>query len=177
MDARLLLLMNVIVFIPLTQGKVAVIDFEDFEKVRGMKWYAAKNARIWYAWHSFGHRGPRVSLHRFILNPPSDKEVSHQDGDGLNNTRSNIQICSHAQNMCFFKKKQIGATSQFRGVSLEKGKASPWRASFFMNGKSFRLGNFVQEKDAAAAWDKKAREVHGEMSFQNFPGVEVACAS
>lgn len=38
-----------VVFIPLTQGKVAVIDFDDFEKVRGVKWYALKGGRRIYA--------------------------------------------------------------------------------------------------------------------------------
>lgn len=38
-------------------------------------------------------------MHRLILDTPSDLEVDHRNGDGLDNTRENIWNCTHEENV------------------------------------------------------------------------------
>lgn len=151
------------VFIPLTKGKVAVIDFEDFDKVRGFKWNAVQKRRCWYA------RGPDSKyLHRILMGVTSKKiQVDHIDGDGLNNTRKNLRICNNQQNNCAKKRIKLNATSGFRGVSWDK-QTGLWRAKIMHNRKTISLGRFLTEIDAAGAYDKKAKELFGEFASPNF---------
>jgi hypothetical protein len=82
--------------IPLTQGKVAIVDDEDYERISSHKWYAQKTVRGgWYA----ARRGETTKgkwetfyLHREILRVSMHPEVDHIDGDGLNNQRSNLRV-------------------------------------------------------------------------------------
>src|SRR5688572_30330893 len=68
--------------IPLTKGKVALVDAEDYERVAQCAWIARLDDNVWYA--ERGRQSRR--MHRFILNLPADTpKVDHKDGDGLNN--------------------------------------------------------------------------------------------
>lgn len=156
--------MNAEVFIPLSQGKVAVVDFEDFEKVRGFSWYADRIHNTWYAATHIGKGRSRkvVRMHRFLLEEKEGSEVDHKDGDGLNNRRHNLRSCSHRQNLSN-QKKQSGRSSSFKGVSLAS--TGKWRAQL----DSTHLGYFDTEEAAARTYDSKAREVFGEFAKLNFP--------
>lgn len=87
--------------IPLTQGKVAVVDDEDFERLARHKWHATKHRNTWYACRSItvGGRHYIIYMHREITGAPNGVEVDHWDWDGLNNTRANLRLCTHAENI------------------------------------------------------------------------------
>ena len=95
-----------IVEVPLTQGKVAIVDAQDAERVLCHKWYTQRNYTsshdLWYAVTSIQKGGGTqilLSLHRFILQlPPRIPQVDHRDCDGLNNRRSNLRLASNSQN-------------------------------------------------------------------------------
>lgn len=162
--------MNAVVFIPLTQGKVTVIDFEDFEKVRAYKWFTIRSSqKLWYAarWISFAGGKKIMYMHRFLCPGPSKKEVHHWDGDGLCNQRANLVRCSRSQNYRGKRLKRPGASSNFRGVSWGQ-KDRRWRASIFVNQKAVSLGQFKKEKDAARAYDAAARKHFGKFASPNF---------
>ena len=160
--------MSAIVFIPLTQHKVAVIDFDDFEKVRPYKWYAQLIHKQWYATRLFYLGGKRKTgyLH-ILLCPGGGKEVHHIDGDGLNNRRLNLQRRTHAQNLQGFQRKKTGASSRFRGVCWFK-RDSVWVSYLKKNGRLHHLGRFENEEDAARAYDAAARKYFGEFASPNF---------
>lgn len=169
------------VFLPLSQGKVAVIDFSDFELVRGFKYYAYTPGRITYAARSKASpvkavRQTTVSLHRDILGLKTGdpRQVDHKDHNGCNNTRSNLRLCSNRENSRH-RRSRLGSTSKYLGVSLPTNRFK-WRAvarwpgdSALGDGKKAYLGSFDSEVDAALAYDVFAREHYGEFANCNFP--------
>lgn len=154
-----------VVFLPLSQGKVAVIDFDDFERVRGLKWCAQKMGRRFYAIR--GQSKKIIKLHRVITNCPPERVVNHINGDGLDNRRENLQICTRQQNMFAHQRKRKDASSTYRGVCWHKQKKR-WSAQITHNDKDVHIGYFDAEKSAARAYDAKARELFGPHASPNF---------
>jgi hypothetical protein len=158
------------VVVPLTQGKVAVIDAEDSDRVLSMKWYAirAKNNR-WYAMcaASKATNGRQILLHRFIMAPPDGSFIDHIDRDGLNCVRSNLRICTNSQNRMNSKVRATN-TSGFKGASFHK-RIGKWHGQIRMNSRTRSLGYFETAEEAGRAYDTAAREMFGEFARLNFP--------
>ena len=151
--------------IQLTQGKVALVDDEDFERVNEHKWYAQKGKNTWYAYR----RSPRMSakMHRFIMNTPKELLVDHIDSNGLDNRRCNLRECSAQQN-CMNTRISKRNTSGFKGVCWHK-RDKNWYARIGFNKKKVFLGCYSLAVDAAKAYDAKAAELFGSFAKLNFP--------
>lgn len=158
--------------IPLTRGKIAVIDDEDFDLVSGYKWYANNSSgNKFYAMadtpRKDGKRGQRLYMHRLILGL-TDKcaHTDHIDRDGLNNRRSNLRICTNSENQRN-RGILVNNTSGYKGVSRWTGRGKgEWQAQIMVDGKGRHLGLFTSKEDAYAAYCKAAKELHGE--FANY---------
>jgi len=165
--------------IPLTFGKVAIVDDEDYERVARFKWFATREmcggVATWRAMRkrrrSEGAGGP-VGLHRQVIDAPRGIRVDHKDGDGLNNTRENLRLASAQQNAQNRRRKSPWKTSRFRGVTWHK-KDRRWRARIrvaLVPGEATRLvelGGFLREEDAAAAYDRAALTYFGQFAAPN----------
>lgn len=162
--------------IPLTKGKFAVVDDSDFKRVSSIKWraqkargkfYAVHDCKSWMPWTG-KHRPCRwvLLMHRFIVNAPPGKQVDHEDNDGLNNARSNLRICTNAENNRAKKTKSLGVSSRYRGVSFCKAR-NKWVANIRVNDIQKHLGRFISEKDAAAAYDKASKQFYGQYNQTN----------
>lgn len=155
--------------IPLTQGKVALVDDEDFELVNQFKYFTFDSRGKNYAKTRYKEpNGPWRSflMHRLILNPPSGAQVDHIDGDGLNNQRGNLRLCSVAENSR--NRKPMYASSRYKGVSWSKEKKK-WSAHICVDGLHINLGAYVKEEDAAMVYDQAAHKSFGEFAYLNFP--------
>jgi len=155
--------------IKLTQGKHALVDAEDYEYLNQWKWLADNKKNTYYAARNvrLGVHGVwrLVYMHRVILGPPKNKKVDHKDGNGLNNQRYNIRVCTHKQNMQN-QTPQTGRSSKFKGVRKRKD-SKKWAAYIKKNKKQISLGCFASEIDAAIAYNKKATELFGEFARIN----------
>ena len=157
--------------IQLTQGKVAIVDDADYERLNKHKWYAKKGRCIWYAMRN----GPRVNgkrqtiwMHREILGLKygDKRQGDHRNHNGLANWRDNLRMCTSLQN------KQngnpsINGSSKYKGVYWHK-RDHKWMARITVNGHRIYLGSFDSEIVAAHAYDAAAREYYGEFAMPNF---------
>jgi hypothetical protein len=155
--------------ISLTQGYVTQVDDSDFEWLNKFKWHTRKFGQKIYAIRR-EYRGKNsrwIRMHRQILCALPDEEGDHIDGNGLNNQRHNLRLCSHQRNSQSFRKKADSATSKFRGVSWQK-LSKKWTAKISPCGKNIYLGIFQSEIEAAKAYDVSAKQYFGEFAQLNF---------
>jgi hypothetical protein len=147
--------------IPLTKGKFAIVDDSDFEWLSQFKWHVRKSS-TWYAYRA-PHFGVWIAMHREIMNCPDGMMVDHADGNGLNNCRSNLRICTRAQNN-WNCKRLATATNKYRGVCKFRNK---FCAYITVNGKQHHLGLFDDELEAAMVYNTAAIELHGQFARLN----------
>ena len=160
--------------IPLTRGRVALVD-SDCEWLLQWNWqavtYRCKNHSLWYAKRGVwdGRTMKSVPMHRAIMAPPDGLVVDHIDGDGLNNQRSNLRLCTHRENVA--RSRQPTSRSGYIGVVFV-GKR--FRARIFTHGKWKNLGLYNCPQDAARAYDAAAFGIYGAYARVNFPSNEVS---
>lgn len=155
--------------IPLTQGKFALVDDDDFERVSQFKWNACHKRHTWYAHRSKKAKPYRYtySMHRFIMDEPEGLEVDHIDGNGLNNQKSNLRIATRSQNACN-RGKAAHNKSGFKGI-FWSNKDKCWVAHITVHRQGIYLGGFKDKIKAAQAYDRAAIEYFG--GFAQINGV------
>ena len=155
--------------IPLTKGKVALLDDADADLVSSYKWHALPGRSTWYATTTIKVEGKYKGLymHRLIMGQPLGLEVDHIDRDGLNNRRDNLRLATHMQNQVNCRVR-VDNTSGYRGVHWSK-RAKKWMAQTEHLGKSTHFGCFDNPIDAARAYDRGMRAIHGPHCHSNFP--------
>ena len=159
--------------IPLTRGKFALVDADDYYRLSKFQWYAKYSGSTFYAVRN--HSGKSVKMHREIMGGPGHLLVDHIDRNGLNNRRSNLRFCTSSQNLCNTVSIR-GSSSRYKGVCWHK-REKQWVASIQFKKKSYYLGDFDNEIDAAKAYDKKAKVLHGEFACLNLPSAAEAASS
>ena len=95
----------------------------------------------------------------------SDESLDHIDHDGLHNYRSNMRSCTQQQNG-HNSRANINSKTGFKGVYIGNNK---YMSSIICNGVRYHIGTFSDPIEAAHAHDKRARELHGEFAYLNFP--------
>lgn len=156
--------------IPLTQGRYAIVDEEDYAEISKHKWYLSRGGTgRTYAARTYRENGNRetVKMHNQIMKPPPGLYVDHKSGDSLDNRRANLRICTHAENQhnqrTWTKKK----SSEFKGVYWNR-QLKRWIARINLNGNRKHLGCFHSEDAAAQAYDLAATTLFGEFARTNF---------
>ena len=123
--------------IKLTQGQVALVDDEDFERLNQYKWCIAFNGSNWYAARtvSIGNGNQKkVLMHREIMNAPKGVQVDHKNGDGLFNCKENLRFCTNQQNQFNQKNARKNNKLGIKGTSWNK-KLKKFRARIGINRK------------------------------------------
>lgn len=159
------------VFMPLTQGKVATVDLEDWERMNTKyKWQAQKSRNTFYAIRSIslekgrGCKKRTERMHRIIMGAKQGQIIDHIDGNGLNNTRENLRFVTLSENQRN-RRPNKNSYSGYKGVV--KGTYNKWYARIFINGETKFLGSFNSEIEAAVEYDKHAKKHYGEYAKLN----------
>jgi len=158
--------------IPLTQGKVALVDDEDFERMNQFKWQVMKNRNTFYAtrcvWLKDQKKKKTLYMAREILRL-SDPEIiaDHINHNGLDNRKGNLRQCTHTQNKQN-RKKRCKASSRFKGVHFFK-RSNTWKSQISIKGKETHIGSFHNEHEAALAYNIAALNHFGEFAHINLP--------
>jgi hypothetical protein len=156
----------------LGEGRFTLVDHEVFYRLNIFQWYADGKGEKIYAVRNIvsANENPKiVRLHREIMNPPKGLLVDHKNRNTLDNRRDNLRIATVSQNACNCRRNKSNASSQFKGVCLEK-RIAKWIAVISRHGKRIHLGTFDNEIDAAKAYDEAAKKYHGEFARLNFSG-------
>ncbi len=156
-------------YIPLTQGKSAVVNDNDYKKVCGIRWYAWFNpsTKSFYAVVSVMKDGKKrtIYLHRFLMNPPEGKVVDHKNHDTLDNRRSNLRICTQQDNIRSARQRKN--SSGFKGVYWNPVR-NKWQARIHDTGKkAIHLGLFLEKNAAAKAYNIAAKKLFGKFCNLN----------
>lgn len=158
--------------IRLTKGQVALVDDEDFGYLNQWKWCSSYEPRIsnYYAFrreYVSYRKQETIKMHRLIMSTPNGMEVDHINGNTLDNRKSNLRNCSHAENI---RNREVSKRNKsgYKGVSVSS--SGKWWARIRIDGApQLYLGTFTTPEDAARAYDKKALELFGEFAKLNFP--------
>lgn len=154
--------------IPLTQGRVALVDDEDYERVAGNKWYCLRDSawrnQVTGEYESY-EKKRTIPMHRVIMNAPPGLEVDHINGDRLDNRKRNLRICTHRQNLKNMHNVR-GGSSMYKGVHRYK-KTGRWQAYITVDYKRKALGHWGREEHAAIAYNIAAILYHGDYACLN----------
>ena len=114
------------------EGKVAIIDDEDFDKVKKYKWYFAAGG---YVIGEFGKEN--VRMHRVIMNPDAGMVIDHLNHNPLDNRKKNLRVCTYREN---------NLNRRFKHYYYDKT-SNRWIANVKINGKNTKRS--YKSEDAA----------------------------
>lgn len=154
-------------YIPLTQGRFAIVDAEDYEELAKRKWFFLAQGKTGYAGSHRSRCKKKVWMHRLIMKAPKGLYVDHIDGNGLNNRKSNLRLCTATENSQN-RGPRANCYSRYKGVSWHKTNKR-WNPRIVAGGKRYNLGAFKNETDAAIAYDRRAEILHAAFAYLNFP--------
>ena len=151
--------------IPLTQGKVAIVDKEDYKRLAKYSWSYDSNGYAYRRKTIEPYKSVLVSMHREILEYiPKGKVVDHKNRNKLDNRKENLRITTQSYNAANSPPRK--GTSKFKGVHWGN-RYNKWIAKIEKEGKFYRLGHYDCEINAAIAYNKKALELFGEFAYLN----------
>jgi len=143
-------------YVELTKGEWARIDIDDWPLVAGIPWACMADRGLLYARYAGGR------MHTILLGTPKGFHTDHKDGNGLNNSRSNIRVCTvsqNQQNKTIKKKNKTG----FVGVRFDE-RHGFYEALITVNKKQLHLGTSPTASGAHKLYRAANLKYFGEFS-------------
>lgn len=149
-------------------GRATLIDAADAHLLANRTWRAYKSARdrTFYARaHTSRTRKKKITLllHRVIIGAQAGEIVDHVNGDGLDNRRCNLRLCTPFESASN-RSPCARFKSKYKGVDPHEGM---WRARITSNRKPKLLGEFKTEIEAALMYNFAALIYHGDFARLN----------
>jgi hypothetical protein len=157
--------------IELTQGAFAIVDDCFFVTLNSHSWHAwrSKSGALYAVRNLPRFNGARraIKMHRQVVSAPDGSLVDHINHNTLDNRLENLRICNNQENQWNQSKKSSAVTtSRYKGVHWSKD-YKKWVASVALGAKKIRIGVFVNEHDAALAYDTEVSRLRGEFAATN----------
>jgi hypothetical protein len=160
--------------IPLTQGKFAMVDPEDYQRLAKYKWHLVRSPTGAYAarWQRLAAANSRrrIWMHHEVIHVLAGMVCDHINHNGLDNREANLRPATVSQNLCNRPKKKAKARSKYKGLEWDRTQRK-WKARIQRHGRKIYLGSFASEIDAARAYDAAAKKYHRDFATLNFPDV------
>lgn len=147
--------------IVLTNGGFSFCSEEDFDRLSKFNWFHVFDGNQVYAMRDNNQKG-LIRMHAEVMGGIG---IDHINGDGLDNRRSNLRFATNSQNQMNRGKFSVGY-SKFKGVSWHK-RDHRWVAKIMADGRRIHLGNFINEFDAAKAYNDAASQYFGKFARLN----------
>lgn len=143
-----------------------IVDDSDYNDVSLKPWYYLKGSTSRTSYIYTKNAKETIYLHRFLMKPNKGEIIDHINGNGLDNRRENLRICTHSQNKM---NRQANTGRNFKGVTFDKKekRRKKWRAFIVKNGKCKTIGHYFTEIEAANAYNNQATQLHGEYAKLN----------
>jgi len=108
-----------------------------------------------------------ILMHRFILGiTDSTIQIDHSNFNGLDNRRDNIRVCTRSENG-MNRKRYANSSSVYKGV-IYRNDCNKYYVRIRVNGKNINIGSFINEIEAAKAYDNAALLHYKEFANTNF---------
>jgi hypothetical protein len=166
--------------VPLSRGRVAIVDNEHYEWLAKVKWYVITPGKCSYAAHDtyIDEKRHCIYMHRLVMGLAMKNSgstlVDHINGDSLDNRRENLRFATKAQNS--WNVPALGGSSKYKGVQ-KHGQCAGWTAGIKANNVRHYLGLFKTESEAAIAYNEAAVRLHGNFAKLNALSDEtITCA-
>lgn len=154
--------------LPLTQGKVAIVDdwrFAEFDQWQWCAWYDP-HTKGWYARRAEGKGKERktILLHREVAHTPTGMICDHKNHNTLDCQEQNLRNVTHSQNMMnkHFKPGKLGE----RCIHQER---NGYRVAIRKEGKYVFNKRFDYLPEAIIARDAALKKYHGEFLYNPHP--------
>ena len=141
-------------------GEIVLVDEDDRALLEEHNWHVYRRRHR----TSYVQRpgSPVVYLHREIMSAGPGEVVDHINGNGLDNRRANLRLCTPAENGANAKLSRRSTTG-VKGVHYEEF-TKKYRAEICRNRKKYRLGRYDTLNEAAEARRKAEIALFGEFS-------------
>lgn len=142
-----------------------VINFDDENEqlYSNHNWRIFKCGNVVYVVaNDLKKKGGLLYFHRIVVNATKGQIVDHINGDGCDNRKENLRICTNQQNVFNGRKCNKETSSQYKGVNWDKEKKR-WRATI----RSKIVGRFKTEVEAALCYNKFAQIEFGQYARLN----------
>lgn len=151
------------------------IDMPDYIKyfANGQCFYVDRDHNKNTCYIRYKHGSKWVRFHRLLLEVTDNAKVvvDHINRNGLDNRRTNLRLATNQLNRFNSKKTEIKNKHKSAGYSKYKGvvkrSANCWGVRIGFNNERVYLGSFPTEKQAALAYNSKAKELFGEFAVLN----------
>ena len=147
-----------IAFVAACDGRHILVSDRDWHNFSRQSWYIDN--------YGYAANGNRKKMHKLLVEcDDKTKVIHHINSNTLDNRRENLAAVSRTVN-AHQKKKKTNATSKYFGVCFLNA-LKKWEVKVHKDGQKYYLGRFENEKDAAKAYNEKAKELFGQFANLN----------
>jgi hypothetical protein len=113
-----------------------------------------------------------MPLHRYVVKHlegteiPKNYVVHHINADRYDNDINNLEVVTYAQNNAAIVRKKISSDTKYKGIHFSKLKKN-WIAQIAYNQRTYHLGAFDTDKDAAFKYDIAFYAIHKSTNGSN----------